>query len=179
MNIKTQPTNDQQGALIPYAHYPALLLTAPWVALLISAPQHAASKELPGSSLWRSKYGKSCASFRNSHITTRPAEQLPGSGALRRLQSEPNGFCRGVAHSGRPDYALSVWDSLLHAHGCFCICAGWLFCSCQDPLVVSCWAVVACTPHAGPWPLSWGISLLHFHFNSCFACFTHWQTMLL
>lgn len=30
--------------LIPYAHHPALLLPAPWVALLVGAPQHTASK---------------------------------------------------------------------------------------------------------------------------------------
>lgn len=54
-------------------------------------------------------------SFRNSHITTRPAEQLPGSGALHRLQSEPDRFCHGVVRSARTDHASGIWDSLLHA----------------------------------------------------------------
>lgn len=98
-----------------YTHYPTLLLTTPWEASLVGVPQHAPSKEYPGSSLQQTKFGKSRASFRNSHITTRPAEQLPGSGALHRLQSEPNRFCHGVVHSARTDHASVIWDSLLHA----------------------------------------------------------------
>lgn len=84
-------------------------------ASLVDAPQHAAGKEYSGSSLRQTKFGKSHDSFRNSHITTRPAEQLPGSGALRRLQSEPDRFCHGVVCSARTDHASGIWDSLLHA----------------------------------------------------------------
>lgn len=100
---------------MPYTHCPALLLTTPWEAFVVGAPQHAAGKDHLGGSLRQTKFGKSRASFRNSHITTRPAEQLPGSGALHRLQSEPNKFCRGVVHSARTDHASGIWDSLLHA----------------------------------------------------------------
>ena len=100
---------------MPYTHYPVLLLTTLREASLVGVPQHAASKEHLGGSLRQRKFGKSRASFRNSHITTRPAEQLPGSGALHHLQSEPNRFCHGVVRSARTDHASGIWDSLLHA----------------------------------------------------------------
>jgi len=144
-----QPTNYQQGAANAIHPLPSTAAHCT-VGGLFGCCSTACRRQK--ASRWQTKFRKSRASFRNSHITTRPAEQLPGSGALHCLQSESNRFCRGVVHSARTDHTSGIWDSLLHAlmhaemplvraREASCICAGWLLFSCQDSLVVSlCWA---------------------------------------
>lgn len=118
-----------------------------------------------------------------SGAPTSPPDQLSSSGALHRLQSQPGRFCRGVVHPARTGHASGIWATLLRAlvgapspglDGCsFHIETRW-----WSPCGGHRWLErhQLARGHQAGGLLS---LLVHSHFKSCFACFTHLQTVLL
>lgn len=157
---------------MPYAHQPALLLTAPQKASSSSAPQPAAGREHSGSS--DKPQGESChfQKLPHHHQTSRAATWLWG----------PAPAASGASQTG----STMAWSAVPapitpRAFGTACCMPSWMllhlcwvaaFFSCRVSLVVSLlWTPVARTPQAGPRPLSLGGSTsahpLAFHALFC------------